>query len=93
MTTRLSLVQKVSQVGATEFTVEVFLLDAVSVGSYQLEIEVLGLSSGVRYRYQSAGLVGMCIAPRRRPPPKYGPGETRRIPTGPWAPRWGRRSA
>ena len=61
MTTRLSLVQKVSQVGATEFTVEVFLLDAVSVGSYQLEIEVLGLSSGVRYRYQSAGLVGMMV--------------------------------
>ncbi len=61
MTTLFSLVQKASQAGATEFTVEVFLLDAVGVGAYYLEIEVLGLSSGVSYRYQSAGVAGMGV--------------------------------
>jgi hypothetical protein len=61
MTTRFSLVQQASQAGATEFTVKVFLLDAVDVGGYQLEIEVLGMTSGVRYRYQSAGLAGMMV--------------------------------
>ncbi len=61
MTACISFIRRASPAGATEYKVDIFLLDAAAVGSYQVEIVVQGAIGGISYLYQSATLAGMVV--------------------------------
>ena len=55
------LIRNIVKLDLTNFQADIYLLEADGVGSYQVELRVTGLTSGVNYSYQSAFVSGMSI--------------------------------
>ena len=55
------VVRNATQTGKRSATADVYLLDAIAVGAYTVEVALTGISSGVFYSYTAAAVTGMTV--------------------------------